>query len=674
MGYDEWYTMVLDSSSDLDKHSNTLGVSTVNSSAAPQQIGRYQIIAELGRGSIGIVYQAYEPVLQRMVALKLLAPELTDQAGFVERLRHEAISAARLRHLNIAILYEFGQSAATSYLVMEYIPGRSLRTIVHQESLSAQRILTITHQLAQALDYMHRVGVIHRDIKPSNIMLGAGDHTVLIDFGLAYLAEQSTITTHGAVLGTPNYLSPEQAAGEPITGKSDQYALATVVYELLTGSVPFAGRPPVALVHAHLYERPMPPSERRPSLPVAVDEVLLKALAKNPAQRYASASAFSQALHAAFGKTIPQPISQFAWPQYRQRLGKLALGLCLALGLQQSASIPNDSNADYGQSNDGVPLPEQIVWAHNSGLVGGSALNINDNTIVTTSLDGRLLALDSRNGQLKWQSSDRSLLFGAPQVSNNLVIVGNNHQDVLALSLSSGGVIWRTKVIGVVEAAPVVSGQYILLTTNKGYVYVLQAANGEVLWNRPLSEGLQAPIIQNEQVLVSANTTLYSLDLAHGAISWEFRSASPITTQPTILDQTVIIGSARGLLHGLNRANGHERWQYQAQGALSAAPAVADSMIFVVDHAGGITAISAITGKEAWHRNLGAAISATPLIADNKLVLGTNDATLYTLNAETGTQMAAMQLAGSIESPAIVSNGLVYVRADQIYALGALPK
>src|SRR5687767_2383457 len=192
------------------------------------QLSRYELIAEIGRGGMGVVYRAYEAALDRTIALKVLAPELANQPGFVARLRREAISAARLRHPNIALLYEFGQADDTAFLAMEYLPGRSLRQLLEPGPLPFERALAILDQIGQALDYAHSMGIVHRDVKPSNILVGSRDHAVLIDFGLAEMAESSLLTSDGAVLGTPHYMAPEQADGRGASAQSDQYGLAAV--------------------------------------------------------------------------------------------------------------------------------------------------------------------------------------------------------------------------------------------------------------------------------------------------------------------------------------------------------------------------------------------------------------------------------------------------------------
>ena len=189
------------------------------------RIGRYEVLAAIGRGGMGVVYRAFDPMLDRPVALKLLDPDRARQPVVVDRLRREAVSAARLHHRNIAILYEFGEADGAPFLAMEYVPGVSLRDLVSAGPLPAERALPILAQIAEALDYAHAMGVIHRDVKSSNILVDTADHAMLIDFGLAEMAEDALVTADNLVLGTPHYMSPEQAAGrraefgEPVVTK-----------------------------------------------------------------------------------------------------------------------------------------------------------------------------------------------------------------------------------------------------------------------------------------------------------------------------------------------------------------------------------------------------------------------------------------------------------------------
>jgi outer membrane protein assembly factor BamB/predicted Ser/Thr protein kinase len=638
------------------------------------QISRYEVIAEIGRGGMGVVYRAYEAALDRTVALKVLAPDLAHQPGFVARLRREAISAARLRHPNIALLYEFGQADDTAFLAMEYLPGHSLRQLLEAGPLPPERALAILDQIAQALDYAHRMGIVHRDVKPSNILVGPDDQAMLIDFGLAEIAERTLLTSEGALLGTPHYMAPEQAAGRAAGARADQYALAAVAYEMLTGVPPFHGRSATAVVHAHIYDLPPPPTELRPTLPGAVDAVLLRALAKSPHDRYDSLAEFVVALRAALPPPAPPP----ARPGVRRRLllglaGALAIVALVLTLLPRGAGGTSAVINQPGAERTGVPLPQQVVWAYSPtpNLVGGPAPVAANGMLVIGTLDGQVLGVQASTGELRWRIGGGKAVFGAPSATKALVFVGSTDENVYALSLSTGGTIWPRKVTGAALRAPTIDGDRLIVTTDLGYIYVLQSGSGQVIWSRPLAASSQSPTVGDDRIFVAAGRSLFALDAGDGTVLWEFTAADSISTRPVIFDDLVIVGTERGMLYALKIVDGHEHLHYQASGALSAAPAVGDTAIYVADLSGDITAISPASAAVLWHHNYGAAITTSPLLADGKVFFGSANGLFYALDTRDGRQLARMQLGGSIASQPELGEGLIFVRADKIYALGS---
>ncbi|HET9222960.1 MAG TPA: serine/threonine-protein kinase, partial [Roseiflexaceae bacterium] len=513
---------------------------------ASAHISRYEIGGELGRGGMGIVYRAYEPALDRTIALKILAPELAHQPGFAARLRREAISAARLRHPNIALLYEFGQTDETSFLVMEYVPGDSLRELLAAGLLPTERALKILGQIGQALDYAHSMGVVHRDIKPSNILVDSCDHAVLIDFGLAELAESSLLTSDGAVLGTPHYMAPEQADGRGASAQSDQYGLAAVAYEMLTGVPPFHGRGATAVVYAHVHEQPPPPNERRPALPAAVNAVLLRALSKDPDERYPSLAAFVDDLRAALAVPVilHRPRAMRPW-LIGLAGGAAGLAVAVALLLRVGANQGRSPIRLSDTPRTGVPLPQQVVWNYASRPAGGAAPAFEGETVVVDTLDGGVVALRATTGEVRWRRTrggTRETIFGAPGVSSGIVFAGSIDEEVFGFSLESGGLVWRTAVQGAVQQAPTLDRDRLVVTTAKGYIYALQARSGQVIWGRPLATGLQRPTTGDGQIFVSASRLLIALDASSGTTTWEFEAASTITTQPVLIGASVIVG------------------------------------------------------------------------------------------------------------------------------------
>ena len=229
---------------------------------AGKTLGKYQIGPEIGRGGMGAVYKGYDPALNRAVAVKILAPHLTWERRFVDRFVQEARTVAQLNHPHIVSIHDVGVQDGVYYLVMAFVEGETLRDlIVRQGALPPRRAAEILAQVAQALDYAHQRGVVHRDVKPGNILMEAGQRVVLTDFGIAQAVEGPRLTATGMSLGTPEYMSPEQAMGEPTDARSDVYSLGIVLYEMLTGRVPFRADTPLAALRMQA-DSP-PPSPRR---------------------------------------------------------------------------------------------------------------------------------------------------------------------------------------------------------------------------------------------------------------------------------------------------------------------------------------------------------------------------------------------------------------------------
>jgi tRNA A-37 threonylcarbamoyl transferase component Bud32 len=260
-------------------------------------LGKYQVVEEIGRGGMADVYLAYQPSRERHVAIKVLPPEYARDKIFVQRFLQEARTAGSLEHPNIVPVYEADEQGGLYYIVMPFLEGDTLKESLEREgALPLPRVCRIVDQLADALDYAHSQGVVHRDIKPSNIFIGEKDHVTLADFGIAVAAEATRLTRTGALIGTPEYMSPEQAKGEEMDWRTDIYSLGIVVYEMLAGRAPFQASTPYAVLHAHIYEAPPSLSALKPGLPIDMGRAIQEALSKDPADRYQHARELARAL------------------------------------------------------------------------------------------------------------------------------------------------------------------------------------------------------------------------------------------------------------------------------------------------------------------------------------------------------------------------------------------
>ncbi len=308
-----------------------------------KQFGPYQIVAPLGEGGMAAVYKAYQPGMERYVALKVLPRSYADDPQFLARFQREAKLLAQLQHPHILPVFDFGQSEGYTYIVMPFIPSGTLTGQLSGAPLPLARLRQVITQVGEALNYAHARGMIHRDIKPSNILIDESGNCLLTDFGLARMVEDAVnLTSTGTIMGTPAYMSPEQGSGSKIDSRSDIYSLGVVLFEMATGRVPFQAETPIAIVFKHVQD-PLPPARSiNPDLPEAVELVILKSLAKNPEDRYQTAADMVRAIQTAI------PESQiFAAPAVAITMAqKLAAVMAPApAGEESSVSKPAEEQA-----------------------------------------------------------------------------------------------------------------------------------------------------------------------------------------------------------------------------------------------------------------------------------------------------------------------------------------
>ncbi len=265
-----------------------------------KQLGPYQIIAPLGEGGMASVYKAYQPSMEREVAVKVLPRQYSTSPEYLARFKLEARLLARLQHPHILPVFDFGESDGYTFIAMPMIAGGTLKNLMTGKPMPLERAVLVVSQVGDALDYAHTSGLVHRDIKPSNVLIDDRGNCLLMDFGIARMVEATTrLTQAGGVIGTPIYMSPEQSAGQQIDARSDIYALGVVLFELVTGRAPYNAETPLAVMFKHVND-PLPlPRKLNPALPEAIEHVLLKALAKRPGDRYQSMGEFVRALQRA---------------------------------------------------------------------------------------------------------------------------------------------------------------------------------------------------------------------------------------------------------------------------------------------------------------------------------------------------------------------------------------
>lgn len=260
-------------------------------------VGSYKITKKIGEGGMGAVYKGVDLMLEREVAIKMLRPELSRQPQIVERFRTEAVTLAKLNHPNIATLYSFLRQGDDFFMVMEFVPGDTLDKVIQKEgAMSRQRAVTLFCQALEGIEHAHRQGIVHRDIKPANMMLTREGTLKVMDFGIARVLGSARMTKQGNIIGTIEYMSPEQVRGQETDARSDIYSLGILLYEMLTGRVPFTSPSEFELMKNQIEAVPDPPRKFVASIPAGIEQAILKSLAKVPEERFASASEFRAAL------------------------------------------------------------------------------------------------------------------------------------------------------------------------------------------------------------------------------------------------------------------------------------------------------------------------------------------------------------------------------------------
>jgi serine/threonine protein kinase len=271
--------------------------------------GRYQVLKELGRGGMGIVFQAHDKQLNEQVAIKILSPLLSNDKEALERLKREVSAARRITHPNVIRIHDISEISGLHYVSMEYFPGISLKDHIKRTgALSLMQAYNIAGQICDGLEAAHRQGVIHRDLKTQNIIIDPSNQIKIIDFGLARASHLEGMTATGLIMGTPEYMAPEQVSGQKVDERADIYSLGIILYELFTGKVPFTGDSAIAVGFKQMKEDPPAPREVNTQLSTAVEKVILRALQKDPALRYFSVSE----LRADLERAVMQPFSPAA--------------------------------------------------------------------------------------------------------------------------------------------------------------------------------------------------------------------------------------------------------------------------------------------------------------------------------------------------------------------------
>ncbi len=657
-----------------------------------QQISEYRLQRQLGRGTFGVVYLAEHIHDQSLAAIKLLRLQLTRSLELKDFLNEARVM--RLRHPYIIPILDFGISPQdTPFIIMEYAAGGAIRDrFWHGASLPLPEIVTYTAQVAAALQFAHSRRLIHRDVKPENILLGADGTIRLCDFGIAKIMEQSSTMSIHAQAGTPAYMAPEQGEGEPCPA-SDQYALAVVVYEWLTGRRPFLGTP-IEVAVQHRLNAPPPLRILRPGLPDEAEQVVLKALAKNPEERFESVAQFAQALQSAIDgsptEKVPA-ISVLLAPSGRPTsLPEQATNLLPRPTRQLSPNHSPNLLSEQGE----FPVSE-IVAVEDLTTIRevtppvndeGSAVSREQAPISTdreqdaqTPLPASLAPLDRR--QLRGQIIPRRHRLITALLAFLIItgcILGYFAFLLPGSAPPASQVSQRNTYDKAVATAGVMAGFNAQHTGVNLYEQNVSAGNINKLalkWNMQTGSFLaSSPVVANGLVYIGSNTgQLLAFDSTSGTLKWTASTGGITQSSPAVGDGLVYIGSTDGKLYVFHAHTGKLAWSALTGGPIESSPTFANDLIYIGSESGQLYAFDARSGKLAWVvsiNNLGGAarspILTAPAVANGLLYLGSSNSKLYVFNAQTGKLIWATPSINngfSFSSP-VIANGRVYVSLE----------
>ncbi len=648
------------------------------------QLGSYRLVQRLGHGAFGSVYLGKHFLLEHKapVAIKVLNTTLTSQED-LDRFFQEALILDKLTHPNILQVLDANIYEGYPFFVAELAPNGSLQDRLEDADgypfplTEAIRILT---QVGLALQYAHDLDIIHRDLKPGNILFNAQDDALLADFGISVELHK---TGHVDKVGTPIYMAPEQFKGL-VSKKSDQYSLACVAYELLTGRLLFTADDPYEIGYKHIYEPPIELRAINPAIPDEIEQVVLKALAKDRDDRYPSVEDFVRALREAVGLSADiQAETQTAYTldQYPVQGSSIRQ----VTGTQGPPTPHLDM---YGDGQRSASLQSQLSHpsspAHATGPRSAQAGSSSGagRSVHLTPLWNRATGLDHT-------------YYAEPVVSNGLIYVGTyttternaeGHFQVHCLEGATGQLFWAFKVEQSVWTAPVVANGIVYVCASQrdahGKIYALDALTGEKRWALGTKEALlSSPQVFDGFVYIYSQHALYVLNAENGQRHWAVAVDEGIFAPPTLLNGIVYVSTKSGKCYGLDAATGQHRSAFSDVGNIYAVGQAQDGVICIGLYNDGLYGDEVASGKTLWYSMIDKQLSGAGLTIARQTIYvashgGHNDSArerLFAIDVNTGQQDWIVTLHSIVAAPPVVVDGVVYVStfSGEIHAVDA---
>ena len=600
--------------------------------------GRYDVLGPLGQGGMGHVFRAQDRRLERIVALKVLRPHLTETDA--DRFRREIRALSRLNHPAIVSIYDLGEGEHV-YFAMELVEGGPFTELgpVSDDLEPFQALLDGAVLVAEALAYVHRLGMVHRDLTPRNILLGEGGRPKVMDFGLVQLTETSRqLTRTGSTLGTPQYMAPEQATGDATGAATDLYAFGAVLYRTVTGEAPFDAENDQAIMYQHVYHTPRPALEVHPGVPAGLSDLLGRMLAKRPEDRPASAAAVADALRALRDDGLARAT--------RRPHGGGGRRGCYPTAVADAARLTPRWQ---------VRLPEGPQWP--AGLAAA------DGFLLVGLRSDALAVIRPADGVVQSTLELDDEVTSPPLVHGGQVWVTTRDGALSGIAWPSGSRTWTARDVEAVGLTAL--GQDVLVSRRDGGLERWGRVPGAVRWRAELSAPATTPptVLGTLAFVGSEDGWLHAVDLADGKQRFKVE-VGPMVAPAVAVDRLLLVPTRAGELHAFDVVQHEVAWTYDLEGECWGAPAVGGRHVYVASWGDQLHALALRSGDDVWTRPLAHPVTASPVLAGGTLYVVTEGGELLAFEARSGRELGRHRVAPSaVQASALPLGDAVIVAA-----------